>query len=215
SPLRIIPISAAVLLLLFLPVWPDFEAAPFILEPGQRAILRTAVAGKVSEVFVDEGQRVEAGQIIARLQNLDLQSELAKSNADLKVASARATENQLKYGDFAPAEQERQRLAEQSRTLVDESSRLTIVSPISGLVATPKLHDLQGAYLDDGAPIAELVDDSHLLARVYIPEFAMHDMRLGASLRLRVNPRLLPIAATLQSLSADWVPLDPALGEKE
>ncbi len=215
SPLRIIPLGAAVLVLLFLPVWPDFEAARFILEPARRAIVRTAVAGKVSEVLVDEGQRVEAGQLIARLQNIDLESELAKSDADLRVASARATQNQLKYGDFASAERERLRLAEQSRTLADESSRLTIVSPISGVVATPRLHDLQGAYLDEGAPIAEMVDDSHLLARVYIPEFVMHDMRLGISMRLRVNPRLLPLAATVQSLSADWVPLDPALGEKE
>ncbi len=215
SPVRIIPLGAAILALLFLPVWPDFEAAPFILEPAQRAILRAAVAGEVKEVFVDEGQRVEVGQLIARLQNLDLESELAKSNADLKVASARATENQLKYGDFASAERERLRLAEQSRTLADESSRLTVVSPISGLVATPRLHDLQGAYLDEGAPIAELVDDSHLLARVYIPEFVMHNVRLGASMRLRVSPRFWPISAAVQSVSADWAPLDPALGEKE
>ncbi|MGD0508498.1 MAG: HlyD family efflux transporter periplasmic adaptor subunit [Terriglobales bacterium] len=215
SPLRIIPLGAVVLLLLFLPVWPDFEAAPFVLEPARRAIVRTAVAGKVSEVFVDEGQRVETGQPIARLENLDLESDLAKSNADLKVASARATENQLKYGNFDSAERERQHLAEQSRTLADENSRLAIVSPISGMVATPRLHDLQGAILDEGAPIAELVDDSHLLARVYIPEFVMHHMRPGLSMRLRVNSRLLPLAATIQSLSADWVPLDPALGAKE
>lgn len=215
TPLRRFALGAAVLLLLFLPVWPDFEAAPFILEPAQRAVLHAAVAGRVAEIFVDEGQRLEAGQPIARLQNLDLESELAKVHADLKVASARATQNQLRYGDFASAERERLRLVDRSRTLAEENSRLMVVNPISGLLATPRLHDLQGTFLEEGAQIAEVVDDSHLVARVYIPEFVMHDVRVGMAMRLRLNPRILPISAKIQSLSADWAPLDPVLGQKE
>jgi len=53
-----------------------------------------------------------------------------------------------------------------------------------------------------------------LRARVYIPEFAMHDVHVGTPVRLDVRSRFLPISASLGSLSPDWAPLDPALGQK-
>jgi len=84
-----------------------------------------------------------------------------------------------------------------------------------GVVATAHLRDLVGSDLEEGAPIAEVVDDSAIRARVYVPEYAMHDVRVGAPLRLRTQSRWLPVSGVIHSISADWVPLDPALGQKE
>jgi multidrug resistance efflux pump len=131
------------------------------------------------------------------------------------VATARATQSQLRYGDLGTAEQERIRLLQQNHSLTEEVAKLQLLSPIAGVVATPRLHDLSGTYLDEGAPVVELIDDSALRARVYVPEFAMHDLHLGAPVRLHVQSRLLPVAGVLHSISADWVPLDPSLAEKE
>ena len=77
------------------------------------------------------------------------------------------------------------------------------------------MRDLTGASLDEGAPVVEVIDDSALRARIYIPEFAMHDIRVGAPVRLRVDSRLLPVTGILQSISADWAPFDPSFGQKE
>src|SRR5438552_10898072 len=103
------------------------------------------------------------------------------------MASSRATQSQLRYGDFGTAEQECLRLFEEVRSLTEEAAKLQLVSPIAGIVATPRLSDLKGASLDEGAPVVELIDDSALRARIYIPEFAMHDIRVGAPVRLRVQ----------------------------
>ena len=96
------------------------------------------------------------------------------------MASSRATQSELRYGDFGTAEQERQRLLQENHSLTDESAKLQLVSPITGIVATPRMRDIQGASFDEGALVVELIDDSALRARIYIPEFAMHDIHVGA-----------------------------------
>ena len=212
---RIVAPATAALLLLFLPIWPDFQDASFVLEPARQASVHAPVGGRVAQVLVDEGQRVVAGQPLLNLENLDLQSDLARVRADLDVASARATQSQMRYGDFGTAERERVRLLQEDRSLTEKAAKLQLVSPMNGVVATTRLRDLTGSYLDEGTPVVELIDDSASRARVYIPEFAMHDVRAGMPVRLEVRSRFLPFSATLGSISPDWVPLDPALGHKE
>ena len=215
KPLRFATLGVTALLLLLLPVWPDLQDGSFVLEPARQAIVHASVPGRVLRVFVDEGQRVVPGQPLANLENLELESNLAKVRADLRVASARAIQSQLGYGNFGAAEQERVRLLQEDRSLTEEAARLQLVSPITGIVATARLRDLNGAFLEEGAPVIELIDDSALRARIYIPEFAMHDIRVGAPVRLRVESRLLPVRGILGSISADWAPLDPSFGQKD
>ena len=215
TPLRTTAFGVTLMLVLFAPIWPDFQDTNFVLEPPHHAFIHAAVQGSVSRVFVDEGQRVSAGQPILTLENPDLQSELAKARADLTVASARATQSQLRYSGFGTAEHERDNLAEQKYLLGQKASQLEVASPIAGVVVTPHLHDLVGSDLDEGAPIAEVVDDSAIRARVYVPEYAMHDVRVGLPVRLRPQSRWLPVSGVIHSISADWVPLDPALGQKD
>jgi multidrug resistance efflux pump len=215
KPWRMAAFGALGLLLLFPPIWPDFQDASFVLEPVRQASVHAAVSGKVSHVFVQEGQKVVAGQPLVDLENLDLQSTLAKLQADLQEASGRATQNQLRYGNYGSAERERQRLLQEERVSTEEASRLQVVSPISGTITTPRLSDLAGADLEEGAPLMDLVDDSTVRARLYIPEFAMHDIRLGSPVRLRAPSRLHPFSGTVRAISPDWVPLDPSLGQKE
>jgi putative peptide zinc metalloprotease protein len=215
KPWRFGALVAAVLLLLFLPIWPDFQEGAFVLEPARQAVVHAAVPGTVRQVFVDEGQHIVAGQPLATLENLDLESHLARVRADLRTASARATQSQLHYGDLGTTQQERLRLQEADRSLTEEAAKLQLVSPIAGVVATPRPHDLQGITLEEGATVVELIDESALRARIYIPEFAMHDVHVGAPVRLRVESRVLPVNGIVQSLSADWAPLDPSFSQKE
>jgi putative peptide zinc metalloprotease protein len=214
SPWRVGALGALVLLLLP-PIWPDFQDASFVLEPVHQASVHAAVSGKVSHVFVQEGQKVALGQPLIDLENLDLQSTLAKVRADLREATDRATQNQLRDRDYASAERERQRLRMEERVLTEEASRLQVTSPISGTVTTPRLNDLVGADVGEGSPLLDLVDDSAFRARVYIPEFAMHDIRLGSLVRLRSPSQFRPFSGTLSAISPDWVSLDPSLGHKE
>src|SRR5215469_7249004 len=79
TPFHIAAVGAGLALILFLPVWPDFVEAPFLLAPAHTAVLRATVPGSVIAVSVQEGDRVRAGTPLVRLENLELESRSAQA----------------------------------------------------------------------------------------------------------------------------------------
>ena len=49
------------------------------------------------------------------------------------------------------------------------------------------MHDLLGAYLKAGTEVAEVADLSTMTARIYVPEFGMRDVRMGAPVGFMPN----------------------------
>jgi multidrug resistance efflux pump len=202
------------LVLLFAPVWPEFIDGRFALEPVHRTLIHTEVPGTVAEVLADEGQTVAPDAPLLRLRNLEMESAAAQAGADMRNASARATQASLSYDNFGPAEQERRRSTERHRNLAEEMKRLEVTSPIPGTVTTPRLHNLLGAYLKPGTEVAEVADLSTMTARIYVPEFGMRDVRLGAPVRLHAESQFKARAGTLSSLAPASVSIEPGLIEK-
>ncbi|HXZ39959.1 MAG TPA: HlyD family efflux transporter periplasmic adaptor subunit [Terriglobales bacterium] len=198
---RIAALSVAAVLLIFLPLWPDTVQGGFVLEPTHKAFIRAEIPGTVIRVLAGEGQMVVAGQPLVELSNLGLQSAAAQADADLHVASAEANQALLSYRDFGAAEYKREETSERNHDLATQVALLRIDSPIAGTVATPRMQDLLGTHLDAGAQIAEVADLSTMIARVYIPEFGMREVRLGARVRLQLESHALPFTATLLSVA--------------
>jgi multidrug resistance efflux pump len=169
----------------------------------------------VTSVSVEEGQRVAAGTPLAQLRNLTLESASAHAREELTASTAQATQAALRYRDFGTAEQERLRRKEDSRLADDRLSQLTITSPIEGMVATPHVHDLVGRSLDEGDLLLQIEDTGMLRANVYIPEFAMRDIRLGERVRLLINGRVKPVSGTLSLISPVSAPMAEGLVDKE
>jgi putative peptide zinc metalloprotease protein len=212
---RIAAISAIALLVLFLPLWPDFVEGQFVLEPAQKSVIRAEVPGMVTRVLAGEGQAVTAGQPLVELRNLQLESAAAEAEADLRMASAEANQALLTYGNFGSAEYRRQETSERQRELVSQLALLRISSPIAGVVATPRLQDLVGSHLDAGTQVAEVADLSTMRARIYIPEYGMREVRLGTRVRLELDSRFLPVNATLLALAPASTKAEAGLLPKE
>lgn len=170
---------AAVVLLLFL-LLPWRRVAldgRFILEPVNRAVVRARVPGGVTSIYVSEGERVAAGQPLAKMRNLALESEAAEANANVKVARARATKAQLTYVSFGTNEREREQAEQRAALLQDEVSALDLRAPIAGVVTTPKTANLVGSSMQQGADVIEVADNSAMLARIYVPEFDIGEVQ--------------------------------------
>jgi len=212
---RVTALSMAALLVIFLPVWPDFIDGRFVLEPAHKALVRAGSPGTVTQVLAREGQSVSAGQPLVKLSNLQMESAAAGADADLHVASDQVNLALLRYGDFGPAEYKRQAMAERNRTLVSQVALLRITSPISGVIVTPRVDDLLGAYLESGAEIAEVADLSTMTARIYIPEFAMREVRLGSKVRLQTESQAVPLTATLSEVAPAATAVEPGLIPKD
>jgi multidrug resistance efflux pump len=214
TPMRAALLGGAILALLFAPLWPDFVEGRFSLEPVRRTLIHTEVPGTVTEVLADEGQAVAAGGVLLRLRNLELESSAAQAGADLRHASARATQASLNYENFGPAEQERRQSAERHRSFSEEVQHLEVSSPIPGTITTPRLHDLLGAYLKSGTEVAEVADLSSMTARIYIPEFGMREVHPGAPVRLHAESQFKPWSGTLASLAPASSSIEPGLIER-
>ena len=202
-PARIVLLAAAALLLIFAPIWPDFVGGTCTIGPVQRAMVRAQVPGQVTAVFVREGDRVLPGKVLLTLRNLDLESRASRTRADLQVASAKVVQAELRYSGYGAALRERERLSVLSRTLDEQIKLLPVSSPIAGTVVTPRIEDLDHAYLAAGTPIAEVEDFSAMVARVYVPEFAVRDLTLGAQARVLVPNRITPLSGTLIAVSPE------------
>lgn len=212
---RLLITCVIILPILFLPVWPDFVHGPFVVAAVNRVPLRANIPGTLTSVSVSEGQRVQAGAPLLHIENLDLEGRAADARAQLKAGTAKAFEANTRYTDFAAAEQQRQRWAENDRLISRELAALDIVSPISGTIVTPHVGDLVGRSLDSGDLLLEVADTSDMQARIYLPEFAMHDLRTNARVRLLVGGEMRPLSGKLDWVSPGSVQVPEGLVPKE
>jgi multidrug efflux pump subunit AcrA (membrane-fusion protein) len=179
--------AGAMLLILLLPMGHESIKGRFVLEPKNRAILRALVPGTVTEIHAHEGQSVTAGSLLVQLRNLPLQSQLARASADAELAGARATSALLRYADFGAAVQERDRLYQQKWNLSVATNGLSLRSPISGVVVTPRVADRLGSYVVAGTELVEIADVDTLRARIYVSEHDLYKLRASASARLMID----------------------------
>jgi membrane fusion protein, multidrug efflux system len=133
------------------------------------------VVGEVRRIFVEEGDRVQAGQILAQLDDRELRLQAAQTRAALAKAerdynrqielnkkglvSAGAFEN-LKY------DLDNQRAADDLAQL--SLSYSAIRAPFAGIVAIR--HVKLGQELSIGSKVFRITDPTPLQASVYVPE---------------------------------------------
>ncbi len=208
---RILAAATTTVLLLIAPVWRESVEGRFVLEAHRHVFLRSEVPGEIVAVLRSEGEPVTAGAPVLQLRNLDLESEWARASSELKGATARATEAALRFREYGPAEQERQRIASLVRALAAQQAELQINSPIAGTIATPHLTDLLGSHVEPGATLAEVADLSTLQARIYIAETALAKVIVGADAALAVPGRLAPQRGTIQTIALASQQADPSV----
>jgi len=165
-------------------------AAP--VEPLRRIQLAARTDGIVSEVRVEAGDRVEQGQLLARLDVSEQRAELARAEASLREAEANferlARLRERDYIDeasFVTARSE-QEVAESEvelwRTRVEFGE---IVSPIDGHVIDRLVEP--GAAIGRLAPAFELSNLDQLVVRVGVSELDLKQLATGDRVPVRVD----------------------------
>jgi len=201
--------------LLFLPLWPETRTGRFSLEAIRRAAVHAAVPGEVMSVFPAEGQFVAAGAPLVYLRNSELEARAARVNSEWQVASLRAEQARLRYADYSRAERERDSLRQQSAELASQLSALQLISPISGVVITPRLPDLARSYIEAGSLLLEVADVSVLRARIYLPEFDLRDVKAGDPVSLKLDSSFEPLHSRVLEVAPSASRIEPGLAPLE
>jgi putative peptide zinc metalloprotease protein len=210
-------VAAAVLLALalFMPVWRETVSGRFILEPEQHAVIRAAVPGQITAVLAEEGTPVAVGTPLFRLRNVSLETEAGESSFSLRTAEAQAREAQMSYTNLAAAEAEHASQVGRSRSVLERVAALKVVSPISGVVASPRLLDRVGSFVQEGDVLADVDDVRALKARIFIPEFQVQYIRSGAPASLKLEALFHPVRGQVSSIAPASSALDPGLESEE
>lgn len=184
---------------------PDIKAVFATVEPVDRAVARSRIAGTVVQLDVDEGSRVEAGEVLVRVEDPKLASELAAIDAQIRALEAQralaATEleraRELRRRQAIP--QARLDQAEAAFRVVEgnlaakRAERAVVAERVAeGAVPAPRagrvLHVrvTEGSYVLPGEAIAELAVEAYLL-RARLPERHARFVRPGDA--VRIGPR--------------------------
>jgi RND family efflux transporter MFP subunit len=171
---------------------------PGSIRAAQQSEMAFEVPGKVTALLVQEADRVERGQVLARLDPRDYQAELDKKQA--AAAKAKADYDRYKIlfekGVSPQAELERyQRLYEATQANLRQAQKAVedaeLVAPFAGVVARKLVDDY--ANVQAKQPVLLLQDDSSLEIQVSIPERDFANMPPGLTLEertARARPRV-------------------------
>ena len=143
--------------------FPNAVRAQGIGEPLQRARAVVKSPGWVEDVLVKDGQAVQAGDVLVRLQNPETAAELTM--AQLEVDRATILLDAAKGSNAGRADIARQtydRAVSELAKARKDVEELVVIAPNDGKVVGPELDRLAGVYLKRGQPVAEVSDDKML-----------------------------------------------------
>ncbi|HSJ23660.1 MAG TPA: efflux RND transporter periplasmic adaptor subunit [Longimicrobiales bacterium] len=155
-----------------------------VVEPVRVVGVNSQLAGAVNAVQVQEGDRVRAGTVLARMDSREIEAQLASAQASFDVAKAayeRAEQLRERRVITLP-EYERERTAyaaaqaqvEQLRTRVGYA---TVRAPVTGVITDKNVE--AGDVVGNQARLFTIADDSELVARVGVSELDVVELDQG------------------------------------
>jgi putative peptide zinc metalloprotease protein len=211
TPWRTASVAGVLLLAFFLPVLHQTVTARFLLEPVRFAVVRSTLPGRVTAVLVHEGESVRAGDTLLRMASAPVDSARAGSREDAALTGLERVQAQLSYADLGSALQQNTRAHSQQAITLDEAAQLTPRAPIEGVIASPRLSDLVGAWLPAGATITQIDDLRQMRARIFVPDYAIGQVRSGAQVSLLVDGSFRARSAVVSGLQPVGGTLPPAV----
>lgn len=147
---------------------PSVFTAPIVFDYERHAEIRAQVPGFLTELRVNDGDQVQAGQVLAVLEDPALNVDYKTAGVNLREARLRASARQHE-GDVAGWQNEQETLAAIQKRL-DELGQLIaslqVRAPHDGVVLTSDLASTIGTYVNSGQTILEIgdPDNKHAIA---------------------------------------------------
>src|SRR5207248_1563265 len=145
-----IPLPPPGQLIGLIPFKMTFDAQGFV-EPEQKQTMRARTSGFVDQIAVKDGQRVRAGQVLVQCSDKDLDTQIAKLEAEIRGIDAQVKQGvvlsqseRLYYENMKTGRQKELNIMTRQR------DDLTIKAPFDGLVVAPLIHELQGKFVSKG-----------------------------------------------------------------
>ena len=176
------------------------------LEPDREAVLRAQVSGSVLQTYADQGQAVNAGTVLARIDASGIQDAYtsaraglvsARNAADVAAKDLARNEKLLAAGAIAERDIDQSRRASiaAQAALEDANSRLataqkayrstTVTAPFSGVVSERPVSS--GDVVQPGTALFTVVDPSSMRLEASVPAEQLASIRIGVPVNFTVS----------------------------
>ena len=176
------------------------------LEPDREAVLRAQVSGSVLQTYADQGQTVNAGTVLARIDASGIQDAYnsaraglvsARNAADVAARDQARNEKLLAAGAIAERDIDQSRRASiaAQAALEDANSRLasaekayrstTVTSPFNGIVSERPVS--AGDVVQPGTALFTVVDPSSMRLEASVPAEQLASIRIGVPVDFTVS----------------------------
>jgi RND family efflux transporter MFP subunit len=176
------------------------------LQPVRQATVKAKVSGDVKQVTVREGETVQAGQVLARIDTTDLDAKLIdrvgaleSAKAQLALAEKTRTSNQMllkqnfisqnafdnSESSFRVAEGSVKSAEAQVQIARNALKDAVAISPLTGIVA--KRHVQPGEKVAFDSPLVTVVDLKDMELQAAVPAVDVPELTIGKPVELVID----------------------------
>lgn len=188
------------LVLLFLP-WQETTRFPGVLEYTQRATVYPHESGRVVELFVSEGDHVEKGDPIARLESPEIDYAFRQGIEKIRILEFRIARTAASVEELANLNVLYEELNEARSAVVGLESRrnqLTLRAPIAGEVLDVARAMHQGRWINPSLAVAFIGATGQLHVKGYLEENKLSGIASGAQAEfVPDDPQRATLTATI------------------
>jgi membrane fusion protein (multidrug efflux system) len=133
------------------------------------------VSGKVMSISFSEGETVNKGAVLVKLNDADLQAQLLKSKTQLKLSEQKLDRlkklvaiNGVSQEEYDMQDNEVAALKADQSYIFAQLAKTTIIAPFSGVVGLKNISE--GSFVSAATPIVSLVQLKPLYVEFSVPE---------------------------------------------
>lgn len=162
---------------------------PCVVEPTVRRHVAAPFAGPLEQAFVEPGDLVAAGQVLAVMDGRETRWELAGVRADFQRADKERAGHVATHesGKAELSRLERDRLGLRLQLLEHRDENLRIRSPITGIVVSGDLKKSEGSPLTVGQALFEIAPLDSMVVELAIAASDITYVRPGMTVTFRLD----------------------------
>jgi len=167
--------------------------------------LRCEAAGRITEIAFKEGSVVKKGQVLLKLNDADLQAQLAKAQSSLSLAQERSTRQKSLLDDqmvsrdaYDAATRDLSSAQADLQLVAAQITKTEVRAPFDGTIGLRSVD--VGGYVSIGAKIANLVALRPLRIEFSVPERLAGIVAPGDSVAFRVEGSARSYPATVSAV---------------
>jgi len=159
---------------------------------NEAVIITAEIAGKVTAVAFEDGQQVETGEVLLRLDPGVLAAQRDRAAAQLEVNAANYKRAEALLADQATSQQQRDeayaawQLARAELKLAEAQLAKTVLrAPFEGRLGLRMVSP--GSYIPPGTEVVTLDDTDPLKIEFRVPEVRAADLHVGSAVEVSVD----------------------------